>query len=419
MQISNEHALCEWIRACVSDVPIMDVHTHLYAPCFGDLLRTDLDEMIGYHYLAEETVLETRMDPAEFWNIDLAQRAELVWKTLFVDNPPVSESCKVVLMLLQREGLDVNRKDLDYYRAYYAGLEKQTYIESVLEREHIEAFVMTNDPFDAREAAVWLGGSYRKDPRFLAALRLDELLAFGAADVETMNDWGYAVERDFAGLPTNASLPEIRRFLADWIGRMDAVYCAASLPVDFSIRRENAAARILAECVLPVCRETGLPLAMMFGVTRRVNPPMGEAGDSLGKVDIRELHALFRGYPDNKFLVTALARENQHELTATARIFKNVLLFGCWWFLNNPVFEREMTRMRYEMLGPKFIAQHSDANMLGHMIGKWERFKPIMAGVLCENYSDLFSIGYRPDDEQIRLEIADLFGTYFKKFISR
>jgi hypothetical protein len=30
---------------------------------------------------------------------------------------------------------------------------------------------MTNDPFDAREAAVWLGGGYAPDARFLAALR--------------------------------------------------------------------------------------------------------------------------------------------------------------------------------------------------------------------------------------------------------
>jgi hypothetical protein len=57
--------------------------------------------------------------------------------------------------------------------------------------------------------------------------------------------------------------------------------------------------------------------------------------------------------------------------------------------------------------------------MIGHMIGKWERFKPILAEVLCENYLDLFSLGYRPDDEQIKSEIADLFGGYFLKFIGR
>lgn len=419
MQINSERALQEWIRACVSGAPIVDVHTHLYAPCFGNLLRAELDETVCYHYLIEETVLETRMDPAAFWALDARRRADLVWKTLFVDRVPVSESCKVILTLFARDGLDVNRKDLDYYRAHYASLPKQAYVDDVLRRENVQTLVMTNDPFDTREAAVWLGGGYKADERFLAALRLDELLTYRPAAAEKLNDWGYRVERDGAGLPTAGSYPEIRRFLADWLERTGAVYCAASLPPDFSLRSGLPEAEILTRCVLPVCEEKNLPVSLMFGVTRRVNPPMGEAGDSLGKTDIRELHELFRRFPRNRFFVTALARESQHELTATARIFNNVLLFGCWWFLNNPVFEREMTRMRYEMLGPKFVAQHSDANMVGHMIGKWERFKPILAEVLCENYLDLFSLGFRPDDEQIQREIADLLGGYFLKFIGR
>ncbi|MEN6417421.1 MAG: hypothetical protein ABFC73_00705 [Clostridiaceae bacterium] len=419
MNIRSESALREWIRACVSAAPIVDMHTHLYAPCFGELLRAELDEVICYHYLIEETVLETRMNPADFWKLDQRRRAELVWNTLFVQKQPVSESCKVILTMFQRDGLDVNRKDLDYYRAYYEAIPKQTYIDDVLRRQHIETLVMTNDPFDAREAAIWLNGAYTADARFLAALRLDELMNYRSAAVETLNEWGYLVERDGAGLPTVVSYPEIRRFLADWLNRTNAVYCAASLSPEFTLRPDSPEAEILTRCILPVCEERDLPVSLMFGVTRRVNPPMGEAGDSLGKVDIRQLHALFRQFPNNRFLITALSRENQHELTAAARIFNNVMLFGCWWFLNNPVVEREMTRMRYEMLGPKFVAQHSDANMVGHMLGKWERFKPILAEVLCENYADLFSLGYRPDDEMIRQEIADLFGAYFCRFTGR
>ena len=109
MQIQSERALSEWIRACVSGAPITDVHTHLYAPCFGELLRAELDETVCYHYLVEETVLETRMDPAAFWALDSRRRADLVWKTLFVDRVPVSESCKVILTLFARDGLDINR----------------------------------------------------------------------------------------------------------------------------------------------------------------------------------------------------------------------------------------------------------------------------------------------------------------------
>ncbi len=278
---------------------------------------------------------------------------------------------------------------------------------------------MTNDPFDKVEAGVWLDGDYCADDRFYAALRLDELLFFENDAAEQLNAWGYIVERTDKGTPTKSSLPEIRRFLNDWITKMDARYCAASLPVSFSLEDGSACACILSECVLPVCRERKLPVALMLGVTRNVHPAMRDAGDSLGKVDIKQLHKLFREHRENLFFITTLVRENQHEMTATARIFSNVMLFGCWWFLNNPVFMEEMVRMRYEMLGAKFVAQHSDANMLGHLVGKWKRFKTIFECVLTEYYTELISMGYHPDDMKVREEIEDLFGGYYFKFLER
>jgi hypothetical protein len=56
-----------------------------------------------------------------------------------------------------------------------------------------------------------------------------------------------------------------------------------------------------------------------------------------------------------------LARENQHELAVAARKFGNLMVFGCWWFVNNPSLITEITRMRVELLGTSFIPQHSDA----------------------------------------------------------
>lgn len=419
MQIRSEGAAREWIHTCIQDTPIFDMHTHLFAPCFGDLLQVSVDETVTYHYLVEEAVLATGMAPAAYWALPKAQQAELIWKTLFIDRPPVSESCRTVLAMFLRDGLDINQKDLDYYRAHYAGLSQERYVDTVFEREHITGVLMTNDPFQPDEAKVWLNGGYRADARFLAALRIDELLGFAPAAVEQLIAWGYAVERMADGNPTPASLPEICRFLGDWLTMTGARYLAASLPVCFSLDDGSACARILTDCVLPVCREKRLPVALMLGVTRNVHRAMRDAGDSLGKADIRQLHRLFSEHRENLFFITTLARENQHELTATARIFSNVMLFGCWWFLNNPVFMEEMTRMRYEMLGAKFVAQHSDANMLGHLVGKWARFKPVLERVLVVYYAELLSLGYYPDDERIREEIADLCGGYYHKFLER
>ena len=419
MQIRTEGAAREWIHTCIQDTPIFDMHTHLFAPCFGDLLQVSVDETVTYHYLVEEAVLATGMAPAAYWALPKAQQAELIWKTLFIDRPPVSESCRTVLAMFRRDGLDINQKDLDYYRAHYAGLSQERYVDTVFEREHITGVLMTNDPFQPDEAKVWLNGGYRADARFLAALRIDELLGFAPAAVEQLIAWGYAVERMADGNPTPASLPEICRFLVDWLTMTGARYLAASLPVCFSLDDGSACARILTDCVLPVCRGKRLPVALMLGVTRNVHRAMRDAGDSLGKADIRQLHRLFSEHRENLFFITTLARENQHELTATARIFSNVMLFGCWWFLNNPVFMEEMTRMRYEMLGAKFVAQHSDANMLGHLVGKWARFKPVLERVLVVYYAELLSLGYYPDDERIREEIADLCGGYYHKFLER
>lgn len=419
MQIRSERAVREWIATCVKETPIFDMHTHLFAPCFGELLRYGMDETLTYHYLVEETLLVTGMAPREYWDLQKPRQAELIWQTLFVDRTPVSESCRTVLAMLQRDGLDANEKDLDACRAFYAGLSRRQYVEDVFRREQITGVMMTNDPFCPEEARVWLQGGYEGDPRFLPALRIDDLLFYAPAAVEALVKWGYAAERTKDGKPTAAALPEIRRFLEDWLDRTQAQYCAASLPVAFSVEDGSACATILTECVLPVCKARNLPVALMLGVTRRVHPAMLEAGDSLGKADIRQLHKLFLDHRENLFLVTALARENQQELTATARIFNNVLLFGCWWFLNNPVFMEELTRMRYELLGPKFVAQHSDANMLGHLEGKWERFKAVLTRVLAGYYAELLTMGYYPEDSAIREEVADLCGGYYHKFLAR
>ena len=34
--------------------PVYDIHTHLYAPAFGDLLLWGIDDLLVYHYLVAE-----------------------------------------------------------------------------------------------------------------------------------------------------------------------------------------------------------------------------------------------------------------------------------------------------------------------------------------------------------------------------
>jgi hypothetical protein len=149
---------------------------------------------------------------------------------------------------------------------------------------------------------------------------------------------------------------------------------------------------------------------MMIGIKRAVNPHLRSAGDGVGKADINVVARLTQSFPRIKFLVTMLSRENQHELCITARKFKNLIPFGCWWFLNNPSIIREITAERIETLGLTFITQHSDARVLDQLIYKWSHSRQIIAQVLIEKYVDLNASGWPVNEDDIRKDINRILG---------
>jgi hypothetical protein len=128
----------------------------------------------------------------------------------------------------------------------------------------------------------------------------------------------------------------------------------------------------------------------------------------VGKFDNGVLERMCRENPEVRFLVTVLARENQHELCVTARKFPNLMVFGCWWFLNDPSLILEITRMRVELLGFGFIPQHSDARILDQLVYKWRHSRALIATVLKEKYADLMATGWPLDEAQIRRDVEAL-----------
>src|SRR3981189_3344560 len=168
---------------------------------------------------------------------------------------------------------------------------------------------------------------------------------------------------------------------------------AVSLPDTLLSPAETAGNHLLTEAVLPACLELNLPLSLMIGVRLQVNPALRLAGDALGRADLRSLENLCRTFHKNRFLVSVLSRENQHELCVAARKFSNLMPFGCWWFLNNPSIISEITRERLELLGTSFIPQHSDARILEQLIYKWQHSRDVIAESLCESYERLLHSG--------------------------
>ena len=412
--ITNKEVLRSTVLEEVENVKITDVHTHIYAESFGDILLWGVDELITYHYLIAEFFRYSNMDYADFFALSKPEQADLIWQTLFIDHSPVSEAQRGVLTVLDKLGLDVSSRNLADYRNYFAELTTKEYIDKVFDVSGVKNVVMTNDPFDPKEKQVWdtVGNN---DPRFKAALRVDPLLNEYETSYLKLQEWGYDVSKDL----DSKSVEEVKRFLSDWIKKMDALYLAVSLPPTFTVPENSLRSRIVELCVIPVCREHNIPFAMMTGVNKLVNYKLGLAGDSLGKADISTIEYLCKTYPENKFMVTLLSLENQHELAITARKFGNLMIFGCWWFLNNPSIIDKMTRMRMETLGLSFIPQHSDARVLDQLIYKWTHSRKLIAEVLIDKYNDILDANWGVTKEEIRRDVEDLFSNNFWRFLEK
>src|SRR5207249_3409744 len=216
------------------------------------------------------------------------------------------------------------------------------------------------------ELPVWEKG-FRRDERFVAALRVDPLLLAWNDTARRLAEWGYEAG---AGLSAPV-ISEMRRCLSARRNTIQWKYLMASLPADFRFPGETGCAQLIEKAVLPHCREFGLSFALMLGVRRAVNPALRLAGDGVGLADLQSLQNLCAGFPENKFLVTALSRENQHELCALARKFRNLHVFGCWWFTNVPHVVEEMTRMLLELIGLSVRQEHSDARVLEQLVSTW------------------------------------------------
>lgn len=402
------------VARILRETPITDVHTHIFPSTFGDLLLWGVDELITYHYLIAETFRYESSGYAEYFALPKRRQADLIWKTLFLDRSPVSEAQRGVLTVMSKLGQDLRTRDLGNIRRYCESRTVDEYVDVVFEKANVKEVVMTNDLFVPQEFAVW-NDNPKIDPRFKAALRIDPLLNLDESAMASLRKWGYAADAQLGG----DSIAEIRRFLKEWMQRMDALYVAASLPPTFRVPEDSNRSRVVEECVLPVCRELGRPFAMMIGVTKRVNPGLGDAGDAVAKADIGTVTYLCKKYPANKFLVTMLSLENQHELAVAARKFRNLMVFGCWWFLNNPSIIDRMTRMRFELLGLSFVPQHSDARILDQLIYKWDHSRRLIGGILAEKYLDVMDTGWEFTEEEIRKDVADLFSNNFWRFLGR
>lgn len=410
-----EALAADQIHSAVEDVlattQFIDMHTHLFPPAFGKLGLWGIDELLTYHYLEAEFFRFSGMTPEHYWSLPKRDQADAIWRALFVENNPVSEATRGIIAVLHAFGLPTGGPDLAQARTFFQTRSVEEHVLRVLEMAGVSSVVMTNDPLDPVEPGIWMSG-VQAHPQFQAVLRLDRILREWSEPWSLLAAQGYEVDSQASG----KSIGEIRRFLADWYQRMRPVYMAVSLADSFQFPENTVRSKILREAVLPSCRELDLPLTLMIGVRRQVNPRLRLGGDGVGRADLRSLENLCRNFPDNRFLVSVLSRENQHELCVYARKFSNLMPFGCWWFLNNPSIVEEITRERIELLGTSFIPQHSDARVLEQVIYKWRNTRITLAPILTESYRAVTRDGRGVTRDDIQRDVRRLFRSNFTQW---
>src|SRR5258707_114186 len=107
------------VEDLLAATPFIDIHTHLFAPSFGKLGLWGIDELITYHYLEAEFFRSSHTKPEEYFALSKTQQANAIWRALFVENTPGSESTRAVGAVLKAFGLSTDRLDLTEARAFF------------------------------------------------------------------------------------------------------------------------------------------------------------------------------------------------------------------------------------------------------------------------------------------------------------
>jgi hypothetical protein len=412
------------------------------------------------HYLVAEYFITApaNITPDSFYKLTKQAQADLIWKALFVDRLPVSEACRGVLTTVKKLGIN-DIRNLDEIRKFYAayrdrGIEgAEEFSEAVYKLAGIRYAIMTNIPFNSSEAQFWKPDRVEYSTRYRSALRVDPLLAGDRKTIEaSLQAGGYPLTTEGA-----------KQYLRDWCDVMKPEYLMASTPHDFVLKEgtlsgiqdkivnveamkvpgafaialsatdascspqeedtpsvidENS--DFLSQVLMKVCEERDLPLALKIGAHRGVNARLQAAGDGVvAFADAGVLARLCARFPKVRFLATFLSRNNQHEACVLASKFRNLHIYGCWWFCNNPSMIHEITQMRVEMLGTAFTAQHSDARVLDQLVYKWSHSRAVIATVLVQEYTKLIETGWKPTRAEIRRDIRRLFGGSYEEFMAK
>ena len=383
----------------INSTPIFDLHTHLFPPKHEGYFLLGFKNLLNYHYLIAELLTAANIDASTFYSYNDEKKASIIWNELFEKRTPVSEACAGVLSILKELNIEIENKSfLSICDEYDRKIQSD---KNILKLSNVSSLVMTNNPFDLDEWSLFNTNDWDKKI-YLASLRLDDLIL----------DYEEALKK--AKDQTSNQNNTIVTYLEKCYSQSNPVYAAVSLNLEtFHTIFEDS----FWKDILVWLENKNLPLSLMLGVKRAVNKDFGLAGDGIGNINLKELSNLCNSFPKNKFLVTCLSLNDQHELTVLARKHPNLRIFGFWWFMNQPTIIKQILKMRIDMLGFSFIPQHSDARVSDQLIYKWNHFKKILHPILLEYYQELLDKNFPITENILQRDIDNLLSGNAKKYL--
>jgi len=365
---------------------ITDIHTHLFPPSHTSFFKHGIEELLTYHYLVSEYLTRTGVEPAHFFQKPTDHQAADIWKTLFVENLPISEACQGVLSVLKQLRVNPHVTDFNVLKKKYPALRPLEWEKLIFKATRVGTVTMTNNPFDEAEWALFASSDWDRD-RYRASIRMDDFF-FNRAAADRVLQKHPAIRARADWKPVD----QFRAFLSDACRISQPAYAALSLTsVQLSQLMQQDE---FVKGLMPALADYQLPLALMIGVERRIQPAYGSGGDGIKTVSLEPLKQLLQMYPQQRILVTTLDRNSQHELAVLGRLFSRLTLFGCWWYVNTPSLVSETLTLRHELLGMNFIPQHSDARICEQLIYKWGHFQSELDATLSKNYARLRARGF-------------------------
>ena len=367
-----------FVEKFVYSAKIIDIHTHLYPNQFKKYYKFGLIDLLNYHYLIAEFLSSSKITPNKFYSLSDIQKAKIIWDNLFLKKLPLSTASLGVLKVLQK--YEITNFKINFYDLLKEVKKQKITENDIFDLSGVQKVVMTNNPFIDDELKI-LNNS--KDPRFLPSIRIDDFFN------------------------SNLILKDEIRYFRKIIKKYKPSYFALS---SNNLEEFDKSKKI--ELLLKLLRIYNIPLMLLLGVKRNINPEYRLAGDGIGELKLKKLEYILKTYNKNNFLVSCLNKSDQFRLTVIARKFQNIKVFGFWWFNNQESIIKDNLKLRFELLGDNFIIQHSDARVCDQLIYKWNDFKKHYTDILSSKFKELVESG-------AKLEISDIEKYVYEQFYNQ